>query len=145
RRERGEMLHCWPQPLPGGRAVLFTILPASGDLDGTDVAVLDLTTGAQRTLLHGGSDARYVPSGHLVYAAAGTLRAVPFDLAQLEVRGAPVPVLPSIVTTVEGGADVATALDGTLVFVTPPAGWSPAGAVLAWVDREGHEQVLNAA
>jgi len=79
-----------------------------------------------------------------VYAAAGTLRAVPFDLARLEVRGTPVPVLPRIVTTAAGGADVATALDGTLVFVIPPAGWAPGASVLAWVDREGHEQVLSA-
>jgi hypothetical protein len=44
------------------------------------VAVLDLRTGAQKTLLRDGSQAQFVPSGHLVYAAAGTLRAVAFDV-----------------------------------------------------------------
>jgi serine/threonine-protein kinase len=141
--ERGEAAHYWPQALPGGRAVLFTILPAAGDLDAADVAVLDLTTGAQRILVHGGSDAHYVASGHLVYATPGALQAVAFDLARLAVRGTPVPVLPSIVTTANGGADVATGLDGTFVFVNPPAGYAPEAQVLAWVDREGHEQILS--
>ena len=50
--------------------------------------------GRARILVRGGSHAHYVPSGHLVYAAAGTLRAVPFDLARLETRGTPVPVVP---------------------------------------------------
>ena len=39
--------------------------------------------------------------GHLVYAAAGTLRAVPFDLARLETRGTPVTVVPDVVTTIK--------------------------------------------
>ena len=63
------------------------------------MAVLDLQTGTRTILVRGGSHAHYVPSGHLVYAAAGTLRAVPFDLARLETRGTPVPVVPEVVTT----------------------------------------------
>ncbi len=82
--------------LPGGRAVLFTITSLTGGLDAAQVAVLDLQTGARRILVRGGSHAHYVSSGeggHLVYAAAGTLRAVPFDLARLETRGTPVTVV----------------------------------------------------
>ena len=56
-----------------------------------------------RVLVPGGSHAHYVPSGHLVYTAGGTLRAVPFDLARLETRGTPVTVLPRLVTTAAGG------------------------------------------
>src|SRR5438128_10518136 len=40
----GELDHYWPSVLPGGRAVLFTIVPQSG-LEKTQVAVLDLRTG----------------------------------------------------------------------------------------------------
>jgi DNA-binding beta-propeller fold protein YncE len=78
---RGEADHLWPEVLPGGQAVLFTITATTGDLDHEQVALLDLRTGTQTTLIRGGSDARYVSSGYLVYGAAGTLSAVAFDLA----------------------------------------------------------------
>ena len=83
-RERGEADHLWPQFLPGSQAVLFTITATTGGIDASQVAVLDLRTGTQKILLRGGSQAQYVPSGHLVYVAAGTLRAVAFDLERLE-------------------------------------------------------------
>ena len=102
-RAQGEGDHLWPELLPGGRAVLFTITALTGGLDAAQVAVLDLQTGTRKVLVRGGSHAHYVPSGHLVYAAAGTLRAVAFDLARLETRGTPVPVVPDVVTTAAGG------------------------------------------
>ncbi len=87
-------------------------------------------------LIRGGSDARYVASGlgspkraereggHLVYAAAGTLRAVAFDLARLAVVGTPVPVVPQVVTAaITGAAAVAVAADGTLVYVPGGGRW----------------------
>jgi hypothetical protein len=40
--EQGEADHAWPEWLPGGRAVLFTILARTGGLDAAQVAVLDL-------------------------------------------------------------------------------------------------------
>jgi len=42
---RGELDHLWPEMLPGGRAVLFTITATRGGLAAAEVAVLDLTTG----------------------------------------------------------------------------------------------------
>ena len=39
----------------------------------------------------GGSDGRYLPTGHLVYALGGVVFARPFDLRRLEVTGGPVP------------------------------------------------------
>ena len=75
--------------LPDGRAVLFTILATAGGLETAQVAVLDLVTGTSRVLVRGGSHGHFVPSGHLVYVAEGTLRAVPFDLGRLETRGYP--------------------------------------------------------
>ena len=65
--------------------MLFTIIEAGG-IDNAEIAVLDLKTGAQKVILRGGSAPRYLPSGHLVYGAAGSLRAVAFDLERLEVR-----------------------------------------------------------
>jgi serine/threonine-protein kinase len=125
--------------------VLFTVTALTGGLEAAQVAVLDLQTGTRRVLVRGGSHAHYVPSGHLVYAAAGTLRATAFDLARLETRGTPVPVVPAVVTTNRGGVDAVVADDGTLVYVT---GGSVEGfgtpRTLVWVDRRGHETPIPA-
>ena len=121
-RAQGEADHLWPEMLPGGRAVLFTITALTGGLDAAQVAVLDLQTGTRTVLVRGGSHAHYVPSGHLVYAAAGTLRAVAFDLARLETRGTPVPIIDQVVTTAAGGVDAVVAGDGTLAYVSGPGG-----------------------
>ena len=129
-RAGGEDDHLWPEILPGGQAVLFTITATTGGLDQAQVAVLDLRTGTQTVLIRGGSDARYVSSGHLVYAAAGRLHAVAFDLARLAVVGTPVTVQPEVPT----GAGWAVAADGTLVYVS--GGVRPSGgAWCGWTGR----------
>ena len=143
-RAQGESGHHWPELLPGGRAVLFTITAVTGGLDAAQVAVLDLQAGTRKVLVRGGSHAHYVPSGHLVYAAAGTLRAVAFDLATLETRGTPVPVVPDVVTTVAGGVDAAVAGDSTLVYASGGVAAFGAPRTLVWVDRQGHETPIPA-
>jgi Tol biopolymer transport system component len=151
-REQGEADHFWPEMLPGGRAVLFTITALTGGADAAQVAVLDLQTGKRRVLVRGGSHAHYVSDkpaglspqdqrGHLVYAAAGTLRAVAFDLASLETRGAAVTVV-SDVTTLQGGVDAVVARDGTLAYVSGSVEGTP--RTLVWVDREGRETPISA-
>jgi len=139
--EQGERDHFWPEFLPGGRAVLFTIV-SNGAIDTAQIAVLDLESGTQTVLIRGGSHAHYVPSGHLVYAAGTSLRAVAFDSDRLEVIGTPTPVVPEIATTADGGADFGAALNGTLVYV-PRTGAALARA-LTWVDRNGREAPIRA-
>ena len=143
-RDQGEADHWWPQFLPGSQAVLFTITPTSGGLDASHIAVLDLRTGAVKKIFRGGSQAQYL-SGHLVYTAARTLRAVAFDLERLEVTGTPVPVLPQVVTLPNGTAEFDIARDsGTLVYVPGDAGAAPA-RTLVWVDRQGREEPIKGA
>ena len=92
----GEVTQRWPQALPGGKGVLYT---SSRDLDTYDDATLvvqRLPTGPRKAVLRGGSQGRYLPSGHLVYMHDGTLFAVPFDLDRLEVTGQPVPALENV-------------------------------------------------
>jgi serine/threonine protein kinase len=143
-RDRGEVDHVQPAWLPGGRSLLFTILTARGGLEAAKVAILDLASGATRTVLEGGHAARYVDSGHLVYAAAGALWATRFDLSRLETRGAPVEVLRSVATGATGAtADFDIARDGTLAYL----GTAPSNTnrfVPVWVDREGRETPLPA-
>ena len=137
-RAGGENDHVWPQILPGGQAVLFTITATTGGPDQAQVAVLDLRTGTQSVLIRGGSDARYVASGHLVYRATGRLHAVAFDLGRLAVVGTPVTVQPEVLTD----AGMAVATDGTLVYVS--GGASAVGRSLVWVDRQGRETPTSA-
>ena len=142
-RAAGEADHIWPEILPGGEAVLFTITAMTDRLDQAQVAVLDLRTGTQTVLIRGGRDARYVSSGHLIYAAEGTLRAVAFDLARLAVVGTSVAVLPAVQTTETGAAEVAVAADGTLVYVPGGTATGPRSS-LVWVDRQGQATPLPA-
>ncbi len=138
--EGGGVNHGWPEVLPGGRAVLFTILTT--DLDTAQIAVADLATGAHRVLVPGGHAPRYAATGHLVYAASGTLRAVAFDLEALEIVGNPVPVLDGVVTKTSGAANFDLAEDGSLVYLPGSAAGGSAERGLMWVDGAGQEEAL---
>jgi eukaryotic-like serine/threonine-protein kinase len=140
---KGEGDHWFPFMLPNGRGVLFTI--ASDKPDAARIAVLDLRTGQRKTLIDGGSDAKYVSSGHLVYVAAGTLRAVRFDLATLDVLSDPVPVVDHVMARPGGAGNFAVSTNGTLIYVASVAGaqiWPSRS--LVWVDRQGKEELIPA-
>jgi serine/threonine-protein kinase len=133
---KGEQDHKWPEILPGGRAVLYSF--STADVVTTDdahIAVLSLDTGEEKLLLEGGHGPRYAPTGHLVYARGGTLRAVKFDLERLEATEPSVQVLAGVRTHQEGGApSFAFSRNGTLVYV--PGGPQP-DRTLVWVNRQG--------
>ena len=141
--ESGEVDHLFPQFLPGGRAVLFTMTTNNQSIDNSQIAILDLETGGYEVLIPGGSDPRYAASGHIVYGVAGTLRAVAFDLDSLEVRGTPVPVLEGVVTKQSGGASFSVSLDGTLAYIAGDASGFQE-RTFVWVDREGREEAVVA-
>ena len=152
---RGELAHVWPAMLPGGRAVLFTITATTGGLDAAQVAALDLVTGGYKVLVHGGSDAHYVPAersatkgtkperAHLVYVKGATLMAIPFEPARLEASGTPVMVLPGLATTPRGSGVFDVADGGTIVYVDSPADHTAVARTLVWVDRQGLEKPLS--
>ena len=118
-----------------------TITATSGRLEDAQVAVFDLSTHETKVILRGGSHAHYVAPGHLVYGAAGELRAAPFDLQQLTVTSAPVTILPRVLTTPDGGVDFDIARTGTLVYAQGTV--SSSIRTLVWVDRLGNETPLN--
>ena len=92
--DAGQIAH-GPQLLPGGRAILFTLARGS-DWDAAQIVVQSLDTGMRRVVVEGGADARYVSTGHLVYALESTLLGVPFDVATLAVTGGPVPLVDAV-------------------------------------------------
>jgi serine/threonine-protein kinase len=122
-----------PVLLPGGRAVLFHDF---GDSAGDRVAVLDLETGEQKTVIDGGSNPAYLDTGHVVFARGDTLMAVPFSASELAVTGEPVALAQGIRRSPGGAADYALSANGTLVYVPGTAGAAPEAAVV-WVDRTG--------
>jgi serine/threonine-protein kinase len=138
-RAHGELGHWWPSALPGGRAVLFTIETESPQ--NAQIAVLDLQTGQHKTLLRGGTDARYVASGHLVYTSGQALYAVAFDQVHLTVMGDPMRVVDGVSVSSVGAADATVTQAGTLAYVPRGAGEATPRS-LVWVDRQGHETPL---
>jgi eukaryotic-like serine/threonine-protein kinase len=140
---KGEGDHWFPFMLPNGRGVLFTI--ANERPDSAQIAVLDLRTGQRRTLIKGGSDAKYVSSGHLVYVAAGSLRAVRFNPTTLDVLSDPVPVVDHVMAAAGGAGNYAVSQNGTLIYVASGADvqtWPSRS--LVWVDRHGKEETIPA-
>ena len=93
--EAGQIAH-GPQLLPGGRAILFTLVARRGEWDTAQIVVQSLDSGRRDVVVERGADARYVPTGHLVYALDGTLLAVPFDVTRLTVTGDAVPLVEDV-------------------------------------------------
>ena len=147
-RQRKEQLLAWPHFMPDGRSVLFTIIPDDGGASGARIASLNLETLEVTAVLTGGTDARYVSTGHLVYASGSLLKAVAFDAAGGRVLGEPIS-LPGIdlgIPAANGVADFALSQTGTLVYL-PTTAEVPGDLrgrlrTLSWIDREGREQPL---
>jgi serine/threonine-protein kinase len=148
--KEGEAAHR-PQLLPGGDALLFTL--AAGDTavgsenwDKSQIVVQSLKSGDRKVVIPGGSDARYVPTGHIVYALGATVLAVRFDVRKLQTSG-PVPIIEGVRRASSaggGGADaqVAFSNNGSMVYI--PGGQAAASdLVLALVDRSGARKPLN--
>ena len=139
--DQGESSHSSPQLLPDGDTLLFT----ANSPEGRKVVVQSLETGERKIVLEGTADARYVPTGHLVYAQAGALMAVAFDLGQLEAIGTATPILEGVmqVRGANSPAHLAFSDTGTLVYV--PSRVDPSAATtLVWVDRQGKMEPLAA-
>jgi len=132
-----------PWMLPGGNAIVFTLATLATGSVGEDrwdtarIVAQSLTSGERRVLIEGGSDARYVPNGYLVYARSGTILAVPFDAQELTVTGGPVPVLEGVARPIgaTGTSQFSTSDNGSLVFVPGASGLQL--QQLTWFDRTG--------
>ncbi len=127
-----------PSILPDGRTLLYSIANNFVGLDDAQIIVRNLETGEQRVVVEGGVDARYVPTGHLVYASGRDLHAVPFDLDRLEVTGGPVPVAENVRILSFTAAQFSFSNDGTMVYLSGMARENR----LAWMTRDGMTELL---
>ncbi len=134
---RGERTHRWPEALPGGADVLFTIGLASSpsNYDGAEIAVLNVASRKVRKVFEGGSMARYVPPAHIALLRGDSILVAPFDPGRLAVTGAAVPVVEKVSGDLAGGsAYFATARNGTLVYAR---GVAAQDRTLVLVNRKG--------
>jgi len=100
----------FPELLPSGRSILFTL----GAPEGNQVAVRSLDLGDVKVLVPG-MRAHYVPTGHLLYASQNSLFAQPFDLATLAAVGGAAPVVDNVMA---GGIPHYSVSDsGSLVYL----------------------------
>jgi Tol biopolymer transport system component len=125
--------YSWPEAVPPGDVVLVT-------RRGVDIVAVSIDTGEEKTVLKDGHHARYAPTGHLVYARAGGLMAVPFDTDRREVTGTPVPVVDDLRTEFGGAAQFSFSVEGSLVYVS---GSSMAEGTPVLVDRQGKAESLG--
>ena len=125
--------HVWPQHLPGGESVLFTIAESVKER----TVVLELGTRDWHVVGTFGG-ASYSVSGHLLFyeRQLGTgLFAAPFDPELRSVTGPPAQVLPDVTvyTSQSGRPYFAISSDGTAIYVARGSELS----TLAWMDRAG--------
>jgi Tol biopolymer transport system component len=132
----------WPELLPGGKALLF-VTAVSRNWDNAQIVVQSVGTGERRNLIQAGTQPRYAPSGHLIYAQGGNLMAVPFDSQRSETTGPEVPTVEGVLhSSTSGAAQYSISATGTLAYVAGDA--QETQSRLVWVNRNGTEQPLSA-
>ncbi len=129
-----------PHLLPGSEWMLFTLRAGDASWDESEILALSLATGERKPLVAGGSDGRYVPTGHIVYALAGNLLAVPFDPVAVEVVGGPVSLVEGVRSSTSGSAQYSFSDRGGLAYM--PGGTDQGIYQLSWVGRDGDPQPL---
>jgi Tol biopolymer transport system component len=138
-----------PEMLPGGKSVLFSIVPTAGvpryfdPTERSEIVVQSLNSGERKTIIQAGVDAHYLPSGNIVFGSAGSLFAVPFDLGRLQVTGGPIPVVEGVYRNTAGIMQFAFSSTGSLVYVPGPAKLSGNQLKVALADRKGNLEELK--
>jgi Tol biopolymer transport system component len=136
-----------PQILEDGR-LLYSAAGPEGDADRwvrSRILVQRPGDAEPTTVLEGGSDPYYLPSGHLVYQASGVLIARRYD-PRSGTLGSPAPVIDGVMrgssTNSAGEAWYEISRTGTLVYMPGPVGTGIPDRRLAWFDRAGTPSVL---
>ena len=131
-KARGEAGHYWPEFLPGGHALLYTVRAGERGAH-SQVWAIDMRTRLAKKLVETGTGGRYSATGHLIYGADDALWAVRFDPEKLEVRGDAVQLISGIPAKNSGAVNFALSADGSLVYVN--AVTAAPNRRLVWIDR----------
>jgi serine/threonine-protein kinase len=136
-----------PQILFNGKALLFTVAKADGGPSRWDRAQIvwqSLTTGERKTVVSGGSDGRYLPTGHLLYAVGGTMLASPFDAERGVLLGDAIPIVEGVRRSLGGTvgtAHLVTSATGVLAYMPGPVS-AATNESIAIADRTGNVMPL---
>ncbi len=128
-----------PQLLPDGASVLFSVTREMGPSrwDQAQVVAQSLSSGKRSVVVQGGSDARYLPTGHVLYALGDGLYGVAFDADRLKVTGGAAPLVQGVQRPVgvnAAGSNYAVSEQGTVVYLTRG---SSSLRSLVWMNRNG--------
>ncbi len=104
--------------------------------DQAQIVVQSLSSGKRTVVVEGGSDARYLPSGHIVYALRDSIFGVAFDPNQMKVTSGAVPLVQGVQRSIgvnAAASNYSVSEEGTLSYV--------AGTIslrsLVWINRNG--------
>jgi len=139
----GQIDHAWPDVLPNGKGVLFTVrFRGKNGKIRLSIAVADIPSGRHRVIVDDAMYARYTTSGHLIYVTTNkTLMVAPFDQHSMKVTGEPTALTGDMrLGFVGGSADLAVSATGTLVYAT---GAGEGKQELVWVTRDGKAQAVD--
>jgi serine/threonine-protein kinase len=140
-----ERTHRWPDVLPGGKAVIFTVGTAESPdyYEDATIQAYEFGSGEQKLVLRDASSAKYSPTGHLLFTRSGSLYGIRFDEEELETIGEPVQLINGIVGDYTSGAmQYALSENGTLVYV--PGGAGDISQNFVKIDPEGNIQAFPA-
>lgn len=141
----GEVDHTWPDVLPNGKGVLFTVeftrRNGGRAKKSYSVAVAEIPSGKHRIIVNDAMYAHYAFPGYLLYVTTQrTLMAVPFDQSSMKVTGEPRALVNDMRLGAWGSADLAVSATGTLVYAT---GEGQGKYELVWVTRDGKTQPVD--
>ena len=139
--DAGESWYYYPEILPGGEWVLFSV--ATRDIvlaKESSIVAVSMRTNETRRLLEGADRAVFVEPDTLLFSRGEELFVVDFDPAQPRIEGTPTR-LPDRIheNKVYGAHQLAAAGSEALAFAAPASKPSPS---LVWVDRQGQEEIV---
>ena len=141
-RAKGEVSHRWPQLLPGGKSLLFSVWTGPG-VDEHAVVVQSLASGERHVLMRGGERARYIASGHLLYSRRDELFIVAWDPTRASISGSASVKMPEqAIDQGEGAAAFAVSDNGTLAYVEGSD--ARYAQRLVWADHSGKTDSIPA-
>ena len=138
---KGEFSHRWPEWLPGAKTILYTV-GTVGSWNDAQIVAQSLATGERSVVVQGGSNPRYLASGHLLYVRNGVIMSVPFDANRAAVTGTAVPILEGVLQSSDGAAQFSISPVGHAAYVEGAFGAEERRLVM--VGRDGVVTPLSA-
>jgi Tol biopolymer transport system component len=132
-QSRDEAGHWWPQFLPGGRQILFSVESAKAANNGLYALSLDKPT-ERRLVLPGQGRFTYV-AGNILTVQDGILTARAFDPKRLTTTGAPVTLATGVAVwnSRRSWGSFSTSTSGHLAWLSS----TTTDVQLEWIDRDG--------